>query len=83
MGERIDHAGEAIRLIDSCLTEQDRQFSALDQMVEENAITEVEAETLYWNWINHGRSIVTEADITIEGSPDVVIYDPNQGTLWD
>lgn len=25
---------------------------------------------------------VTEADLTIEGSPDVVVYDPNQSSLW-
>lgn len=26
---------------------------------------------------------VKESDVSIEGSPDVIIYDPNQGSLWD
>lgn len=81
--ERVDHAKEAIRIIDEVLAEQDRQFVALDQMVKEEVVTEVEAEQLYWNWINHGKSIITEADITIEGDPHITIYDPNQGSLWD
>lgn len=80
--EHIDHAKEALRIIDEGLAEQDRQFEALERAVKENGIGEDEAAQLYYNWITHGRSVLTEADITIEGSPDVVVYDPNQQSLW-
>jgi len=81
--ERIDHAREAMRIIDEGLAEQDRQFEALEKAIEQNGIEEDEANQLYYNWIKHGRSVVTEADVLIEGSPDVVFYDPNQMKLWE
>jgi hypothetical protein len=84
MTERIDHAKEALRIIDATLAEQDEYTEKLEHSVDTGEITDEQATQLYWNWINHGNSrVVTEADVRIEGSPDVVFYDPNQNTLWD
>ena len=56
------------------IRQADESLASLDEALE--------AETLFYNWIQHGRS-TTEADVLIEGSPDVVFYDPNQKSLWD
>jgi hypothetical protein len=65
------------------MTEKHKRFDfdQFDSLIAE-ALSEgdvSEAQLALWG----AAKVVTEADVTIEGSPDIIIYDPNQNTLWD
>lgn len=79
MERKVDHAKEAIRIIDEALAEEDRKFAEIKAETDDSE----EAERLFYNWVKYGRSVVTEADVIIEGSPDTVIYDPNPKSVLD
>lgn len=65
------------------MTEMSRRFNFDDfdeQIREALEEHEISADQLaLWGLLD----VVKESDITIEGSPDVVVYDPNQSSLWD
>lgn len=65
------------------MTEMSRRFNFDDfdeQIREALEEHEIRPEQLaMWGLLD----VTRESDIKIEGSPDVIIYDPNQGSLWD
>lgn len=69
--------------LDSLLAEQDRQFQEMEKTIEENGIDEEVGWQMYERWLKFGNSAVTEADVTLEGDPHKIIYNPNQQTLFD
>lgn len=84
MKEHVDHAREAMRAIDHALAQQDADFERLEREAEARGLSHDETNRVYWDWIHKiTHEPVTEANVTIEGSPHIVLHDPNQGTLWD
>lgn len=67
------------------MTEMSRRFNFDDfdeqvrEALEEHEITP--AQLALWGMLDVTRP-TRESDVTIEGSPDVIVYDPNQDSLW-
>lgn len=54
-------------------------FDEFDKLCGEILDDEEAAKIAVWGV----AKVVTEADIKIEGSADVIIYDPNEKSLWE